>query len=329
MESAPQPLKGRTVIEAYKSGSDDVTRLSIAFAGRIAADLGANIVSVHVDGCDPLKSWGPLLPNGISALSTFLNSGKTTRSAMPSGMADLITNDSELGKRWDKGIVVVVESSIAGEAGASELTILAASGLLDILGEPGRHPLPLPGNQAAYSAGAATFNALISSVFAETVSGARTKSSVSIIDVAQWLNWKHFLAAYFKQLNNGIGRAEDWTAFQCLDGHIAVVFQDKDVPSLARLVGNSTLEDPKFATLQGRRQNIRAFNEIIARWAKTRKKAEVLSEAQAKNLPFGAVLTVSDLIGDRQMLSRSFLDLDKSSARYGLPRLPGVWVDAG
>lgn len=328
MVSVPQPLSGRTLVEFHKDAADDVAKLTIAFAGRIAADLGANVVCVSPDGADPLEDWQPLLPDGSSSVARFLNHAKSVAREVPAGPADLITNDPEKAISWNNGISVHVKAAGLGPDAGSELTILAAAGLLDILGEPGRAPLAMPGNQAAYSAGVAAFDALVSSVFAETFGGRRPKSEVSVIDVAEWLNWKHFLAAYFGQFDAGIGRAEDWNAFACADGYIAVVFQDKDMPALARLVGDPALNDPRFATLKGRRQHIEAFNAIIASWAKTCTRDDIVDGARVNKLPFGPVLTVSDMIGDRQMLCRSFLELDKSSARYGVARLPAVWVNA-
>lgn len=325
MVSTPLPLLGRTVVEIYTDTTDDVAKLSIAFAGRIAADLGATVVSVNSDGSDPLEDWEPLLPDGSSSVAQFLNHAKMIANEIPAGAADLLTNDPELASAWSNGVVVLVRAAGLGPVGASELTVLASVGLLDILGESGRAPLAMPGNQVAYSAGVAAFDALVASIFAETFGSKRLKSDVSVIDVAEWLNWKHFLAAYFGQFDVGIGRAEDWNVFACEDGYIAVAFQDKDVPALARLVGDSALNDSRFSTLKRRRQNIEVFNAIIASWAKARKRDEIIDSARLSKLPFGPVLTVSDMIGDRQMLSRAFIDLNKSSKRYGVARLPAVW----
>ena len=328
MVPAPKPLSGRTLVEVHGSGAGDVAELSIAFAGRIAADLGADVVCVGTDGADPLKDWGGLLPDGSRSVPRFLNHAKTITGALPAGAADLVTCDPQLAASWDRGVSVLVRVAAGSPSGASELTVLASSGLLDILGEPGRPPLAMPGNQAAYSAGVAAFGALVSSVFAETFHGRRLRSEVSVVDVAEWLNWKHFLAAYFGQLDAGIGRPEDWNAFACRDGYIAIVFQDKDVPTLARLVGNEALNDPRFATLKGRRENIAAFNAILADWALTRTRSEIVEAARAGKLPFGPVLKIADLIDDRQMLDRSFLDLDASSPTYGVARLPAIWAGA-
>lgn len=328
MVPAPKPLSGRTLVELHGSGAGDVAELSIAFAGRIAADLGADVVCISADGGDPLKSWGKVLPDGRRSVSRFLNHGKTLAGALPAGPADLLTCDPQLAASWGRGVSVLVRADAADAPCGSELTVLASAGLLDIMGELGRPPLAMPGNQAAYSAGAAAFDALVSSVFAETVHGTRPRSEVCVVDVAEWLNWKHFLAASFGQLDAGIGRPEDWNAFACRDGYIAVVFQDKDVPTLARLVGNEALNDPKFATLKGRRENIAAFNAILADWARTCTRSDIVEAARAGKLPFGPVLKIADLIDDRQMLDRSFLDLDAASPTFGVARLPAVWAGA-
>ena len=79
---------------------------------------------------------------------------------------------------------------------------------------------------------------------------------------------------------------------------------------------------------KGRRENIAAFNTILADWARTCTRSDIVEAARAGKLPFGPVLKIADLIADRQMLDRSFLDLDAASPTFGVARLPAVWAGA-
>lgn len=324
----PKPLSGTTLVEYAGPESDDVTRVSIAFAGRLAADLGADVISVNAGEIDPMESWIPLLPSGKSAISAFLNHAKRIVREIPEGDALLLTNDPEMAENWTKASSVLVRSSLQNDAVHSELTILAASGLLDIFGAAGQPPLPLPGHQAGYAAGISAFNALIASVLGDSIHPDVRQSRVSVVDVATWLNWKHYLACHMNNPEAGIGRPEDWTTTRCRDGYIALVFQDKDVPRLAQMIGNERLNDPAFATVVRRRANIATFNSIVSAWAEKQLRNDIIDQAKQLSIPIGPVLTVADLMTDRQMLARKFIDLTSASPHFGLPRLPATWAAA-
>lgn len=322
----PNVLGGARVVEHAGSNSAAVTRVAVSFAGRLLAAIGGEVMRVLPGGGDPLAGWPPFLPDGTSALHRFLTAGKTESGALPDGPADLITDDPGLAADWSAGSTVLVEGTGGGTRHAhSELTVLAASGLLDIFGEPGRPPLPLPGHQAAYAAGVAAFNALISARFANLGGRHILRSRVSVLDVAVWLNWKYFLAAHLNQPNWGIGRREDWRTYRCRDGHVAFIFQDRDLPKIAELAGEDRIRDPKFANLKGRVENLEEFQGLIAPWLAGQSRDDIVAKAQSVGIPIGPVLRVDELPTDRQMLARDFIDMAKDSPSFGQPSLPVLW----
>ncbi|PWV98829.1 crotonobetainyl-CoA:carnitine CoA-transferase CaiB-like acyl-CoA transferase [Hoeflea marina] len=325
MMMTPRPLSGTRIAEYPCPDCDDVTRISIAFAGRLAADLGAEVCQILPDGPDPLDAWAPILPGGRSSVATFLNRGKLRSARVDDRRALLVTNDRALAGNWPGPAAVLIRSSMLDDRPHSELTILAASGLLDVYGSEGRPPLPLPGHQAGYSAGIAAFNALMASLLSTGLRPAG-RSCVSVVDVATWLNWKHYLACHMGNPHAGIGRAEDWTTMRCRDGYIALVFQDKDVAKLAKMTGDGRLNDAAFATVGRRRENIEVFNGIFSVWAGTQSRADIVAAARELSIPIGPVLSVADLLTDPQMLARDFLDLARSSPDFGLTRLPATWA---
>ncbi|MBC6717741.1 CoA transferase [Aurantimonas sp. DM33-3] len=324
----PKPLAGRTIAEVPRPDLDSVSQISIAFAGRIAADLGARVVCVTADGDDPMAGWAPLAADGLSAIGAFLGSGKSFAKTVPEDSSDVLTSDRDLAYGWDRGAAVLIRSSLDNDAPHSELTILAATGLLDIFGEPGRPPLAMPGHQAAYSAGAAAFDALVAAILGATLGNGHRPGQVSVVDVALWLNWKNYMAAALGMDDLGIGRAEDWVTVAARDGHFALVLQDKNMPQLVELVENPRLAGPRFATLAARRRNVEEFVSIVSDWARDMPREDILLTARRLGLPFGPVLKIADLIGDQQMLSRDFIELAKGSPRHGLPRLPAAWFEA-
>lgn len=323
---APRPLAGVPVVEVVGPDSAGITAVAVAFAGQLVAALGGEVTRVAIGGADPLASWPPLLPDGSSALHRFLNAAKTTAHAMPTAAGCLITDDPVLVAGWSDGSTVLVLSSQESPAVAhSELTILAASGLLDIYGDGNAPPLPLPGHQAAYAAGIAAFNAFICAHYARATGRPFSHSRVSVLDVAFWLNWKHYLAAYLKLPNTGVGRAEEWRTYRCRDGYVAFVFQDKDLGRIAALTGDARFTEPRFATQNARRGNIDAFCSMIADWAGGQTRDAIVTRAAGMGLPIGPVLAVGELLGDAQMLARGFIDLAGGSPTFGHPRLPAVW----
>lgn len=327
----PNVLGGACVVEHAGPESADITRVAVSFAGRLVAAIGGEVLRVLPGGGDPTVEWPPFLPDGSSALHRFLNAGKTDAGTFPDGPADLITDDADLAARWSAGSTVLVEGGSTGaEQTHSELTILAASGLLDVYGASGRPPLPLPGHQAAYAAGVAAFNALLGARYANLGGRRILRNRVSVLDVAVWLNWKYFLAAHLNQPNWGIGRREDWRTYRCRDGFVAFIFQDRDVPKIAELTGDERIRDPRFAKLKGRVENIEEFQGLVGSWLAQRSRDDIVAKAQAAGIPIGPVLGVGELLTDRQLLAREFIDLTHGSPSFGQPSLPVLWrrVDA-
>ena len=69
---AMPPLKPLAGLRVLELGSD----VSLAFAARLLADLGAEVLRPEPRGGDPLRGAAPLLTDGGSALFAYLNSGK-------------------------------------------------------------------------------------------------------------------------------------------------------------------------------------------------------------------------------------------------------------
>ncbi len=211
---------------------------------------------------------------------------------------------------------------IGSERPQSELTIMAASGLLDIIGEPGRTPLPLPGHAVAYAAGLAGFDALLASFLSKRRGRQATPGEVSCLDVATWLNWKLRLDSVNGPREAGLNRREEWTIHACRDGFVAVIFLDNDIAQLAQLTRSERLLDPAFRTGPARRNHLEELHAIVAGALADRTREEVIAEAMALRLPFAPVLSPAEVVADPQMQYREFFQADEAGVR---PKAPVMW----
>ena len=75
-DAAPLPLARFTIVEINDTNVPLCLRLATSLAGKIAADLGADVLKIEAPGGDPVRRAPPFLPHGGSALFEFLNTSK-------------------------------------------------------------------------------------------------------------------------------------------------------------------------------------------------------------------------------------------------------------
>jgi crotonobetainyl-CoA:carnitine CoA-transferase CaiB-like acyl-CoA transferase len=349
-----RPLDGITVVEAV-GDCCLALRLSAALAGRVVADLGAEVVKIEPPTGDPLRRMPPMV-GGTGALFAFLNAGK--RSVVlpeedgPTGLRRLVERTNALiadagcerdlpsaaGRHLPEGSarVAVLISMLGGDAAtqipASEFTVLALGGVLNMIGEPDREPLRLGGHQAAYAAGLSAFTGLVAAL----CGAARATPEVvrvSLLEAAVWLNWKNVATvATGGEAPGRTGRAADWPVLRCADGWVALVYQDADWPAIRELANNDPrLADPAFATAAGRRSRAGEIASIVERYLANMTRVEIHDLALRRRLPVGPVSSPEDLAGDPHFVAREFLATIQAGDGHGirLPRLPVLWSGAG
>lgn len=342
------PLQRFTVVEINDRDVPQCLRLATSLAGKIAADLGADVLKIEQPGGDPVRQAPPLLPHGGSALFQFLNTSKRSLVLDLASAADraaldklLATADAVLfeepasiaGKaRTSKAVPIEiaafpVEMNTAGRP-VSEFTILALSGLLHMVGEPERKPLRLGGHQASYAAGLTAFTGLTAALAARDAGRRAPGVRVSLAEVMQWVNWKAVSGADASGVSPGReGKRSEFQIVPCRDGHVAVVYTVTQWPAVRALIGDARLDDVKFATRIGRRQNVAELYEIITPWFADRTRREIQALAQAKGVPFGPVFSPTELLEAEQYLARGFF-ADVAHPMLGslrLPQLPVQW----
>lgn len=346
------PLQRFTVIEVNDAGVPLCLRLATSLAGKIAADLGAEVLKIEPPGGDPVRRAPPLLPDrhgtGASALFQFLNTSKRSL------VLDLATEAgrARLAKLLDRAEACLFEepAAVAGLVRAgkatpveiaafpvemnaasrpvSELAIQALGGLMHMIGEPERKPLKLAGHQASYAAGLTAFTGLAAALTARDAGLRAPAVRVSLAEVMQWVNWKAASGAAATGTSPGReGARSEFQVVPCRDGHVAVVYTVTQWPAMRALIADSRLDDPKFNTRAGRRTHIAELYEIVTPWFAARTRAEIQKTAQSKGVPFGPIFTPRELLETEQYVARGFLaELALPAAgKLLIPQLPVQW----
>jgi crotonobetainyl-CoA:carnitine CoA-transferase CaiB-like acyl-CoA transferase len=342
------PLQRFTIIEVNDASVPLCLRLATSLAGKIAADLGADVLKIEPAGGDPVRSLPPHLPGGASALFEFLNTSKRSlvldlgTEAGRVGLAKLLDRADaclfeepalvapivRAGKTTPIEIAAFPVEMAAAMRPVSELAIQAMGGLMHMIGEPERRPLKLAGHQASYAAGLTAFTGLAAALAAREAGQRAPHVRVSLAEVMQWVNWKAASGAAATGTSPGReGKASEFQVVPCRDGHVAVVYTVTQWPATRALIGDPRLEEARFNTRAGRRRHIAELYDIITPWFAGKTRAEIQKMAQAKGVPFGPVFTPAELLATEQYVARGFL-AEMAHSDFGkvlIPQLPVQW----
>lgn len=344
-----KPLSGITVMEVAGENAQDMHHLALAFAGRIVADLGADVFRL-IEEVDPLDRL-PVLPWELNrapiALSGFLNASKTVvsiaRQEEAAQLLEILNPDGVLTRCnclpeiSAKAVVVRLSTLPIGHPlgdgdnpPIGEIGLLALSGLLDIIGDPGREPLALGGHQPAFSSGFACFSALMTGLARQQSTGLGDVLDVTMLDVASWINWKGVASAILhdgRELTREGGKA-DWRVIAANDGWVALVITDRDWRAVGCLLNDINLVSQIDCGVAINTEMRSAIYAKIEQWARGRSRDEIYQTAQALKIPFGSVLEPIELQTDRQLRSRSvFAKIDYRNTALSCLSAPIVWND--
>ena len=357
----------------------DLTTNYAAYAGRLLADLGADVVRVEPPEGSPLRSLAPCQtgPTGapLSFAHAFLDAGKrsVTLDLMTAAGRELLAEltassdamietpsaaaaghiDFELVRQRNPGLVLVSISAFGRDgpyAGyqATDLTLLAAGGLLSLGGYVDSEPLAVQGEQAMLASGIYGAIAVLTALYERTQTGKGCWIDVSGQEcvafaledaVAEWSINGHVR----RRLGDG-AREAGTGVYPCKDGHISMVagrlgtanafvtltqwVAASEVPDAASLL-EPQWQDFKF---RQSREGIARFAEIFGAFCRTRGKQELYREGQARQIAIAPVNTVADVLQDAQLAANSYFQpqFERNSGRditfpgppYRLSRTP-------
>ena len=357
----------------------DLTTNYAAYAGRLLADLGAEVVRVEPPEGSPVRSLAPCQtgPAGapLSFAHAFLDAGKrsVTLDLMTSAGRELLAElaassdamietpsagatdhiDFELVRQRNPGLVLVSISAFGRDgphAGyqATDLTLLAAGGLLSLGGYADSEPLAVQGEQAMLASGIYGAIAVLTALYERTQTGKGCWIDVSGQEcvafaledaVAEWSINAHVR----RRLGDG-AREAGTGIYPCKDGHISMVAGRLGTANAfvtltqwvaaSEVPGGASLLEPQWQDFKFRQsqEGIARFAEIFGAFCRTRGKQELYREGQARQIAIAPVNTVADVLEDAQLAANSYFrpQFERNSGRditfpgppYRLSRTP-------
>ena len=347
----------------------DLTGPEAVFCGKLLADYGADVVKVEPPGGDPTRHKAPFIGDevGIDRSSYFLFYNTNKRSVTididtPKGQelfkklaktADVLIESFPVGHMESKGLgfdslnainpsLVMASVTPFGQTGpwsgyqSSDLISLAASGFMQITGDPDGPPLRQGNEQSHFPGAQYAAAAIMGALFYRDMQG----GGGQYIDVSQ----QEAMITYYTDAHPALAwmqRGENVTrvgtnstlviplgAYPSSDGWISAgIITPREWENLSQwmyeVTGNEEILNDDY---KGGNQDRAPFNDIITALVidfTTRFTSEELfHQGQERNLVFIPVNTVSDLLVDPQLEASNFwFDIDHAEAgtlRYPL-----------
>lgn len=338
------PLRGTKVVEI----AGELT----GYAGKLLADLGAEVVLVETDptseefdprafffdhaktrvrldddheGLERLVGEADVVLQSADEPGALRLDADTVRTRNPRAVHTILTPYGLSGPRAD--------------VPSTDLTRLAAGGLLWLGGYPDTEPVAAFGDQTTIATGIFGTVATLLALLARERSGEGDTIEVSAQEaMTQALETSIAEYELLGKVRRRLGdapREAGTGVYPCADGFVSMVagrlgtatawaslvawLQESDVP------GAEQLSEPGWETLEHRQlpASIARFSEIFELFASTRGKDELYREGQRRGIAIAPVNEVAEVLRDPQLAARSFFQDATDPATGHTVRLPG------
>jgi crotonobetainyl-CoA:carnitine CoA-transferase CaiB-like acyl-CoA transferase len=324
----------------------DLADNAVAYGSRLLADLGAEVIRI-----EPPAGDGARQDEAARCAHAFWNANKksiTLDLGSPEGQrlfgdlaarSDVIIETFAPGTLAGWGIgyetlrdrnpgLILVSVTPYGQTGpcakfcATDLTLLAAGGLLSLGGYPETGPVAVAGQQghlaAAIFGAIASLKALLEREGTNQgqwldVSGQECIAFALEDAIPEW-----YLSHNIRRRTGDQAREAGTGVYPCQDGYISMVAgrlgTAKAFKTLVEWIAQSgtpdgdELLDARWQDFKFRQspQGIARFAEIFASFCATRNKQELYREGQARQIAIAPVNTVADIVDDAQLRANGF-----------------------
>ncbi|MDE0422855.1 MAG: CoA transferase [Gammaproteobacteria bacterium] len=296
----------------------EIGGVAAGFCGRLFAQSGYDVVRVETGTDDP--AWVP-----SRAMSLFLHPGKRrVRTDDPELIAELAANaDVVVAQAKDAdGIDALgfddwaapVKCAVTpfGRTGpkrnwqATPNVLLAMGGYTNLMGDPGRAPLSLPGHYVEFQSGALAFTA----ANACRMAGEPNVVDIGMLEVVMSLSqfttvmW-HCSRVIRSRHGSDFHSVVPSNLFRCADGwiymNIVPSFWD---PFTVFLERPELAIDERFVTNEKRMRNRDALHDLIADILAPLPRAEIEQRIDECRIPVGVVQTFDEVLADPHLAVR-------------------------
>lgn len=319
----------------------DLGSLAGAYATRLLAESGHDVIRIETPGGDAVRRTGPFLGDATDpeqgAFHHFLNAGKRSLSLdleSPAGSqvflalartAGAVVTSRPLPVDRETAKANLVWTDVEEEE--DELCAYARSGLLSLTGQRDGRPTLLGGHMIYLATGiqAAMGTAAALHVLKRTGQGQRVR--VSMQDCLETFVEQAMVEYTFsgtrteRRGNRGTITAISG-ALPCKDGHwvVSQINRPGRWEKFTKWVGDPELTaDPALASDDVQREKKDFIMDRVLAWSKRLTKTEIVEEGQRRRFPSSPVSTPLDLTTDPQLVARGYL-ADADDPRFG--RIP-------
>jgi crotonobetainyl-CoA:carnitine CoA-transferase CaiB-like acyl-CoA transferase len=350
------PLSGIRVVECGHL-------VAAAYAAKLMADLGAEVIKVEEPGGDVARQRGPY-PGHVphpekSGTFLYLNTNKlgvtlNLRTSRGHELlhqllqdADLLIHNYPPAQMPALGLdyvalqrinprLVMTSISPFGQSGpnrdlhAHDLTMWAAGGIVYLSGASGRPDLPplkAFGQQAGFQAGVNAAVGSLGALFHRQRSGRGQHVDVSVQECLVAIMENNYISwPYCHSIASRLGfRLIPQDVLQCRDGYLYVLaIEEHQWKNAVELMGN-----PEWATADifqdfpSRSANWDALKPLLEEWVRDKSVQELYHAAQARRVPFAPVSTMGDLLASPHLHARGFF-AEITHPQAGRLRYPGA-----
>jgi CoA:oxalate CoA-transferase len=198
---------------------------------------------------------------------------------------------------------------------AMDLTIQAVSGLISVTGEPGRPPLKSGPAVVDFLSGIHLYAATVTALYERSVTGIGRKVEVAMQEAA-YPTLTSQLEAYWStgkvppRTGNASHGRVPINVYEAKDGYVAMnLAVEAHWHNLLAAMGREDLrDDSRFSSPAARVANRVETDGLIEAWTRTLPKMEIFAIAKARRIPLAPVRDVGEVMHDRHMHERGFLD---------------------
>lgn len=324
----------------------DLTTLSGAYAARLFAEEGHEVIRIEAPEGDELRRLAPFLKDRENlehgAFHQFLNAGKKSvvidlQSSQGQkallhllGAADVLIANSPLPVSEANCLAdnpkLVLTKIVDDEP---EICAVARSGLMSLTGRPDQAPVILGGHIALMAVATYVAVATAAALLVRNASGSGIVATVSVREclesfVEQAMVEYSFSGTVTERRGSKGAITAISGALPCKDGHwvISQIHRPGRWSKFIDWVQDPELSaDPSLAEEENQHKRRDFIMERLDHWAKRFTKTELVEQAQDLHFPASPVSTTLDLVNDPQLSARGFLS-EMSHPEFGQVNFP-------